>query len=111
MPRILIPTRLSPEGVAILRATPGFEVDFQPGLKGADLLRAVATADAIIIRSDSQMDAATIAAAKRLKLIGRAGVGVENVDLAAATARGIVVLKTPAANSIAVAELTLAMML
>ena len=111
MPRILIPTRLSSEGVAILSGTSGFEVDFRPGLKGADLQRAIATADAIIIRSDSKIDAALIAAAKRLKLIGRAGVGVENVDLPAASARGIVVLNTPAANSIAVAELTMAMML
>ncbi len=111
MAEVLIPTRLSPEGVAILNNTPGITVDFRPGLKGAELREAIAGVDAVIIRSDSTIDAAVIAAAKRLKLIGRAGVGVENVDLAAATARGIAVLNTPAANSIAVAELTMAMML
>lgn len=111
MTRILIPTRLSPDGVALLEATPGFRVNLCPGLKSMELNKAIADADAVIIRSDNQITAATIAVAKRLKLIGRAGVGVENVDLAAATARGVVVLNTPTASSIAVAELTMAMML
>lgn len=109
--RILIPTALSPEGVAILRAEPSFEVDFQPGLKGAALLKALKTAEVVIIRSEHRIDAPAIAAAPNLRLVARAGVGVENVDLDACTSRGIVVLNTPAANSIAVAELTMAMML
>lgn len=109
--RVLIPTRLGPEGVGILESVPEIEVDFRPGLKGADLRKAIANAEAVIIRSDSEIDARTIAAAPRLRLIGRAGVGVENVDVPAATARGIVVLNTPSANSVAVAELTMAMML
>jgi D-3-phosphoglycerate dehydrogenase len=109
--RILIPTALSPEGVAILKAEPTFDVDLRPGLKGAELLKALKTADAVIIRSEHKIDAATVAAAGKLRLVARAGVGVENVDLDACTSRGIVVLNTPAANSIAVAELTMAMML
>ena len=111
MHRILIPTRLAQEGISHLSKTPGFKVDFRPGLKGAALHRAIATAEAVIIRSDNRIDRPTLKAAKRLRLIGRAGVGVENVDLQAASERGIVVLNTPAANSIAVAELTMAMML
>ena len=111
MHRILIPTRLAQEGVEHLTKTPGFKVDFHPGLKGDALRRAIANADAVIIRSDNRLDRPTLKAAKRLRLIGRAGVGVENVDLQAASERGIVVLNTPAANSIAVAELTMAMML
>lgn len=109
--RVLIPTKLAAEGVRILEATPGITVDLRPGLKGPDLRRALADADGVIIRSDSDIDAKTIDAAPRLRLIGRAGVGVENVDVHAASARGIVVLNTPSANSIAVAELTMAMML
>ena len=109
--RILIPTALSPEGVEILKSEPSFEIDLQPGLNGAGLLKALETADAVVIRSEHQIDAKTIAAAPNLRLVARAGVGVENVDLDACTARGIVVLNTPAANSIAVAELTMAMML
>lgn len=109
--RILIPTALSQEGVDILKGVPSFDIDLQPGLKGAELLAALAIADAVVIRSEHRIDAKTIAAAPNLRLVARAGVGVENVDLDACTARGIVVLNTPAANSIAVAELTMAMML
>lgn len=109
--RILIPTALSAEGVDILKAEPSFEIDLRPGLKGAELLQALGSADAVVIRSEHQIDANTIASASNLRIVARAGVGVENVDLDACTARGIVVLNTPAANSIAVAELTMAMML
>ncbi len=109
--RILIPTALSAEGVEILRAEPSFDIDLRPGLKGPDLLAALADADVVVIRSEHKIDAAAIGAAPRLRLLARAGVGVENVDLETCTARGIVVLNTPAANSIAVAELTMAMML
>jgi D-3-phosphoglycerate dehydrogenase len=109
--RVLIPTKLAIEGVRILEHTPGILVDFRPGLKGADFRKALAESDAVIIRSDSDIDAKTITAAGRLRLIGRAGVGVENVDVHAASARGIVVLNTPSANSIAVAELAMALML
>lgn len=109
--RILVPTRLAPEGLAILRAIPGARVDSRPGIKGAVFAKALATADAVVIRSEHKLDARTIKVGKRLRLIARAGVGVENVDLQAAGARGIVVINTPAANSIAVAELVMAMML
>lgn len=109
--RVLIPTALSAEGVEILRDEPSIEIDFRPGLQGEALLEALRDADAVIIRSEHKLDAKTIASAPNLRLVARAGVGVENVDLDACTARGIVVLNTPAANSIAVAELTMALML
>jgi len=109
--RILVPTALSDEGIAILNAEPSFAVEFRPGLNGSELLTALKDVDAVIIRSEHKLDAKTIAAAPRLRLVARAGVGVENVDLNACSGRGIVVLNTPAANSIAVAELTMAMML
>ncbi len=76
----------------------------------AQLLEAVADADALIVRSD-KVTAEVIAAARNLKIVVRAGAGYDNVDLAAATARGIVVMNTPGQNSNAVAELALAMMI
>jgi len=109
--RVLIPTRLAPEGMAILKSTPRLSVISKPGLDVAGLSKALADADAVIIRSEHQFNAKLIKAAPQLRLIARAGVGVENVDLAAATARGIVVLNAPGANSIAVAELAMALMM
>ncbi|MFQ5557674.1 MAG: phosphoglycerate dehydrogenase [Acidimicrobiales bacterium] len=94
-----------------MEESPDVVVDHTAGLGRAALLGAVADADALIVRSATQVDAELIEAAPKLKVVGRAGVGVDNVDLEAATRRGIVVTNTPAANTIATVEQTLALML
>jgi D-3-phosphoglycerate dehydrogenase/(S)-sulfolactate dehydrogenase len=108
--RVLVSDDLSAEGVAIMRKA-GLEVDVRVGLKPEELERIVGGYDALAVRSATKVTARILAAATRLKAVGRAGVGVDNVDLEAATRRGVVVMNTPGGSSITVAELTLAHML
>ncbi len=89
----------------------GLEVEERLGLKGPDLAEAVKEADAVIIRSSSTIDSEVLAAATGLKVIGRAGIGLDNVDLKEATRRGIVVMNTPSASTTTTAELSVAMLL
>ncbi len=107
--RILIAEPIAPEGVALLRAA--HDVDERFGLDPAGLIAIVGAYDALIVRSQVQADAAVIAAGARLQVIGRAGVGVDNVDLDAATRAGITVVNAPTGNTIAAAEHTLALLL
>ena len=86
-------------------------MDVETKLDEAALCKRIADYDALIVRSKTQVTAAVIAAGERLKTIGRAGIGVDNIDVAAATERGIVVLNTPDANATTAAELTLAHLL
>ena len=106
--RILVAEPIAPEGVALLRAH--HEVDERPGLTPAELCASLADYDALIVRSQVQVDAAVIAAGPRLQVIGRAGVGVDNVDLEAATRAGITVVNAPTGNTIAATEHTLALL-
>jgi len=106
--RILVAEPIAPEGVALLRAH--HEVDERPGLTPAELCASLADYDALVVRSQVQVDAAVIAAGPRLQVIGRAGVGVDNVDLEAATRAGITVVNAPTGNTIAAAEHTLALL-
>ncbi len=108
--KVLITDPLAPEGVAIL-AEAGLEVVERAGLAGDELASALRDCDALIVRSGTEVTAEAIAAADRLKVIGRAGAGVDNIDLDAATRRGIVVMNTPGGNTVSACELTLAMML
>ena len=108
--RVLIAEALSPTAVRIFTER-GIDVDQRNGLSAEALKAAIATYDAIAIRSATRVDRDVIAAAARLKVIGRAGIGVDNVDVPAATARGIVVMNTPYGNSVTTAEHTIAMML
>jgi D-3-phosphoglycerate dehydrogenase len=108
--RVLVADDLSAEGVEILRRA-GLEVDVRVGLKPEELLAAVGDYDAIAVRSATKITAAVLEKATRLRVVGRAGVGVDNVDLEAATRRGVVVMNTPGGSSVTVAELALAMML
>ncbi len=108
---IVIADDLPASAVALLRAVDGWTVDARPGRPQPELLTALAVADALVVRSATRVTKALIDAAPRLKVIARAGTGVDNVDLAAASARGIVVMNAPGANSISVAELALAQML
>ena len=111
MPKVLISDELSPAAVEIFRSR-GIEVDFQPklGPDAAKLKEIIGNYDGLAIRSATKVKADIIAAAKNLKVIGRAGIGVDNVDIPAATARGIVVMNTPFGNSITTAEHAIALM-
>jgi len=104
--KILVADKISPKGVAFLRQQPGFEVVEAYGSSPEQVLELVKDVHAIAVRSETKITAAVFAAAPLLKVVGRAGVGVDNVDVEAATERGVVVMNTPAGNTIATAELT-----
>lgn len=106
--KILVADRLSAEGLATLKSHPEFQVIEAAGKPRSEILSLVADADALIIRSETQADSQLLQAGKNLKVVGRAGVGVDNVDLLAAKAQNIVVMNTPAGNTTAAAELTFA---
>jgi D-3-phosphoglycerate dehydrogenase len=104
--KILVADKISPKGVAWLRQQPGFNVIEAYGSPPAKLLELVKDVHAIAVRSESKITAEILAAAPLLKVVGRAGVGVDNVDVDAATARGVIVMNTPSGNTVATAELT-----
>src|SRR5580700_3173086 len=104
--KVLVADKISSKGVAWLRKQPGLDVVEAYGSSPARLLELVADVHAIAVRSETQITAAVIAAAPLLKVVGRAGVGVDNVDVDAATERGVIVMNTPSGNTIATAELT-----
>src|ERR1700756_3153325 len=108
--KIVLAEKVSPATLAVLAAEPGWEVLTHDRLPDG-LAASLADADALVVRSAVEVDDALMEKAPRLRVIGRAGVGVDNIDAEAATRRGIVVMNTPGANAIAVAELTLGMML
>ena len=108
--RILVLEGITERGAEILRSE-GWTLDMEKALPPAELVKKVAPYQAILVRSGSQMTAEVIEAAKNLKVIGRAGVGVDNVDLQAATRRGVLVMNSPGGNTISTAELAVALML
>jgi D-3-phosphoglycerate dehydrogenase len=110
MYHILVADDILPEGLAVLRAAPDAHTD-DLRLSRADLLARIGGYDALIIRSGTPVDRALIERGARLKVIGRAGISLSNVDIAAATERGVMVLHTPQANSLATAEHTFALLL
>ncbi len=107
--RILVTEPLSDAGLELLRRD--FEVDYQPSISDEELTAALPGADALIVRSKTQVSSERIGIAGRLKVIGRAGVGYDNIDLEAATERGILVMNVPDANTMAATEHTFALML
>jgi len=109
MNKILITDGLDQGGLELLRASA--QVDDRNGISADDLLKTIADYDALIVRGRTKVTAAVFEAAKSLKVVGRAGVGVDNIDLTAAKAKGVTVVNSPIATSVAVAELTLALML
>ncbi|MDW8344593.1 MAG: phosphoglycerate dehydrogenase [Verrucomicrobiae bacterium] len=109
--KILVADPISPKGVELLRANPRFVVDVKTGLKEDALCQIIGEYDALIVRSQTKVTARVIEAASRLRVIGRAGVGVDNVDVDAATKRGIIVMNTPGGNTISTAEHTFSLML
>jgi D-3-phosphoglycerate dehydrogenase len=106
MPKVLVADKISPTGVALLKAQPGYEVVEAYGSTPEQILNLVADVDAILVRSETQITREVLAAAQRLVCVGRAGVGVDNIDVDAATERGVIVMNTPSGNTIATAELT-----
>src|SRR3954465_12578659 len=109
MPKVLIADALSPRAVEIFRAR-GVEADVATGLDPAELRRRITDYDGLAVRSATKVGAELLAAADALKVVGRAGIGVDNIDVPAATERGIVVMNTPYGNAITAAEHTIAMM-
>jgi D-3-phosphoglycerate dehydrogenase len=108
--KIVVADDLPPSALDVLRAE-GWEVDARPGRPVDQLSQDLADADALVVRSATKVTPELIAASPRLRVIARAGTGVDNVDVNAASARGIVVMNAPGANSVSVAELALALML
>jgi D-3-phosphoglycerate dehydrogenase len=104
--KVLVADKISPKGVAYLRQQPGLEVVEAYGSSPEKVLELVKDVHAIAVRSETKITAAVFAAAPLLKVVGRAGVGVDNVDVEAATERGVIVMNTPSGNTIATAELT-----
>lgn len=109
--RVLIADKIAPEGLTPLSEDPRFELITRPGLAPDALAEALAEVDAVIVRSAAKVPREALAKTTRLKVIGRAGVGVDTIDVAAATEHGIAVLNAPAGNTISAAELTMALML
>ncbi|OGW79622.1 MAG: phosphoglycerate dehydrogenase [Omnitrophica bacterium RIFCSPLOWO2_12_FULL_44_17] len=109
--KILVSDKLGEGGLNILKKEPEFQVDNKPGLKPEELKAIIGEYDAIVIRSGTQMTKDILEAAKRLTLVGRAGVGVDNVDMPTATKQGIVVMNTPDGNTISTAEHSFSMLM
>src|SRR6201988_488974 len=109
MPKVLISDALSPRAAEILAAR-GIEVDLAPGLPPEELKAHIGGYDGLAVRSATKVTAGLIKRAERLKVIGRAGIGVDNINVAAATQRGILVMNSPYGNSITAAEHTIAML-
>jgi len=108
--KVLVSDNLAAEGLEIFRQARDIEVIESPGLAPGELLEAIADVEGLAIRSGTKVTADVIAAAKKLRVIGRAGIGVDNVDVAAATNRGIAVLNTPEGNNITTAEHAIALL-
>ena len=107
--KILVSDPISDQGVEILKKE--FDVDIATGLKPDELIAKIGNYEALIVRSETQVTKDVINAGKKLKIIGRAGVGVDNIDVNAATERGIIVINAPEGNTISAAEHTIAMMM
>ncbi len=109
--KVLVTDSLAETGLQILRSHPAIELDYRPGLSGETLLAAVAQTDALITRSGTSVTPELLNAGDRLRIVGRAGVGLDNVDVDEATRRGVLVINAPTANIISATEHTMALML
>ncbi len=107
--RVLVADPVAPEGVEMLRAVA--DVDVKTGLTAAELITIIPLYDALVVRSETKVTRPVIEAAARLQVVGRAGVGVDNVDLVAATKRGVIVVNAPQGNTMAAAEHTVALLM
>jgi D-3-phosphoglycerate dehydrogenase len=110
MPRVLANDKLEPQGLDLLRQA-GIEIDERSGLKGDDLEQALRECDGLIVRSGTQVTAELLEDPGKLRAVVRAGVGVDNIDVGAATRKGIVVMNTPGGNTVSTAEHTVALLM
>ena len=108
-PKVLIPEKVSPDGLAILQGS--LDIDQRSGLSADELKALIPDYDALIIRSETKVTAELLSAATKLKVVARAGVGVDNVDVAVATDLGVIVVNSPSGNIVAAAEHTIALLL
>jgi D-3-phosphoglycerate dehydrogenase len=111
MYRILVSDKLGQAGLTRLQQLDNVEFDHRPGMERAELLSIIPEYDALLVRSGTQVDSEVLQAGSKLRVVGRAGMGVDNIDVKAATSQGVIVMNTPGANSIATAEHTITMML
>lgn len=107
--KVLVADEISEQGLKILRIA--LEVDYNPTISPEDLLKIIGDYDALLVRSRCKVTADVLTHAKKLKIVGRAGVGVDNIDLAAATESGVLVINSPEGNTASAAELTVALMM
>ena len=110
MAKILISDALSPNAVQIFRDR-GIEADYRPGLSAAELKKVLADYDGLAVRSATKVTRELLAASSSLRIVGRAGIGVDNIDVPAATERGVVVMNAPHGNAVTTAEHAIALML
>src|SRR3990167_960601 len=111
MPKVLISDKLSETGLKILQKVSGLQVDVKTGLKPDELKKIIGEYDGLIVRSSTKVTADLLSAANKLKIIGRAGIGVDNIDTVAASKKGIIVENTPGGNVVTTAEHAISMML
>jgi D-3-phosphoglycerate dehydrogenase len=112
MVKILVADRIAQEGIDLLRAQlPEVEIEIRTGLKPEQLREIIGNYTALIVRSETQVTGNILAAAEQLKIVGRAGVGVDNIDIDAATRQGVMVVNSPTGNIVAAAEHTIAMLM
>ena len=109
--KVLVSDNIEDVGLDVLRKEPGIQVDVRAGLKPEELKAIIGDYDALIIRSATKVTEDLLQSAAKLKVVGRAGIGLDNVDIPAATKRGIIVMNTPTGNVITTAEHTIAMMM
>jgi len=109
--QVLVPDNVHPSALDVLNSAAGLQITAPGQMKREELLAALPNAEALIIRSASKIDAEALAAAGKLKMIARAGVGVDNVDIPDATKRGIVIMNTPDGNTVSTAEMAFGLML
>lgn len=109
--KILVADKLSAAGIAWLESQDDIEVDVRPGLSPEELAKVAGNCDGMIVRSGAKVTAEVLAAAGKLRAVARAGVGVDNIDVAEATTRGVLVMNTPDANTVSTAELAVTLMM
>ncbi len=110
MAKVLVSDTLSDDGLAVLQQAEGIECEYKPGLSEDELAEAIKGVDGLVIRSGSKVTAKVLAAADKLKVVGRAGIGVDNVDVKEASRKGVIVMNTPTGNATTTAEHALALL-
>jgi D-3-phosphoglycerate dehydrogenase len=105
--KVLVSDRFSSEGLRVFEQAQGIELAYHPGISSEELLQAVADADALVVRGGTQVTEEVFQAAGKLKVVGRAGIGIENMDMEAANRKGVVVMNTPFGSTTTTAEHTI----